>query len=483
MDKRPEGYRNTNGYMKNTEYSRVGNQQGYTSRNFQNISREQQMKNRMNNAKNYTRVSNNINRSVANYSNRRTISKPQKRSFANKVFKDERGKLNLLGKVAVGALTISTVAGIGVTGKNAYDTLKFNAFVHGEDYQKIVETIGDNYDNSEYLQVSIPREAYDEYTGKTLKSAIKNEPNMQDFLREEEFNPEVWAYLLTGEVDREIISNEEILGALSDYLPYADYDRDSKEEEVLDNNISNFAFMAEYCTSDKNKNNVVNLLDSVIGESSLSNNTDALKYKIKLNEEEIERIQYNTANELQDKIYTNDNFDKLSLGSDSTLYLKPYVEKFYNSRVKFVSEKINDENTPKLLKNILGKYDGYEKMEGVSNKLREIPRKAMEAIKIADYDEYKIYAALRNELYSKVLEEKNSPEEAIENIEESNLLLQTRVGYQEVLERFDIPQYMSEVNELLEEIRDNSQRESQTQKEQDQIKEKSNRLSFDDFDR
>lgn len=474
MDKRPEGYQNTNRYVKNTEYSRVDNQQRYTSMGSQNISREQQMRNRSNNVQK---------RNGKNYSNKRTVSKPKKRGFMSRVFRDKRGKLNLLGKVAVGALTISTVAGIGVTGRSAYDTLKFNAFVHGEDYQKIVETIGDNYDNSEYLQVSIPREAYDEYTKKTLKSAIKNEPNMQDFLKQEEFSPEVWAYLLTGENDRSEISDQEILEALSDFLPYADYDSDSKEEDVLDNNISNFAFMTEYCTSDKTKNNVVNLLDSVIGESSLSNNTEALKYKIKLNEEEIERIQYNTASELQEKIYTNDNFDKLSLGSDSTLYLKPYIEKFYNSRVEFVSEKLNDESAPELLKNILKKYAGYEKMDGVNSKLRAISQKAMKAMKIADYSEYKTYTALRNELYSKILEEQANPEEAVENIEKSNLVLQTRVGYQEALERFDIPQYMSEVNELLEEMRDNTQRESQFQEEQEQIKEKSSRLSFDDFDR
>lgn len=474
MDKRPEGYQNTNRYVKNTEYSKVGNQQGYTSRNSQNISRGQQIPTRSNNVQM---------RNGVNYSNRRTISRPQKRSFASRVFKDRRGKLNLLGKVAVGALTISTVAGIGVTGKSAYDTLKFNAFVHGEDYQKIVETIGDNYDNSEYLQVSIPREAYDEYTEKALKNAIKNEPNMQDFLKQEEFSPEVWAYLLTGENDRSEISDQEILEALSDFLPYADYDRDSKEEDVLDNNISNFAFMAEYCTSDKNKNNVVNLLDSVVGENSLSNSIQALEYEIKLNDEEIERIQYNTDRELDEKIYINDNFEKLSLGNDATLYLKPYVEKFYNSRVEFVSEKLIDENTPKLLKNILKKYDGYKKMEGVSSKLREIPQKAMKSMEIANNDEYNIYAELRNKFYNDVLEEKKNPEESISKIETANVELRTRIGYHEVLERFDIPQYMSEVNELLEEIRDSSQRESQSEKEQKLINEKSQRLNFDDFDR
>lgn len=468
MDNRPKGYQNS--YAQNSGYLKNGNQQGHMSRNPQNISRGQQIPKRSNNAQ------------MHRNSNRRTVSKPQKRSFAGRVFKDKNGKLNVLGKIAVGALIIPTITGIGVTGRNAYDTLRFNAFVHSEDYQKIVETIGDNYDNSEYLQVSIPREAYDEYTEKTLKNAVKNEPNMQKFLQEEEFSSEVWAYLLTGEADRSEITEGEILEALNDYFPYADYDRESTDENVLDNNISNFAFMAEYCTSDKNKSNVVNLLDSVVGENSLSNSIEAIEYEIKLNDEEIERIQYNTDRELDEKIYINDNFEKLSLGSEAILYLKPYVEKFYNSRVEFVSEKLNDANTPKLLKNILKKYDGYKKMDGVCNELRTIPQMTMKSMKIADYDEYNIYAELRNKFYNDVLEEKKNPEESISKIETANVELQSRIGYQEVLGRFDVPQYIVEINQLLEEMRD-SQNSIETDKEQNRINEKSRELRFDDFDR
>lgn len=469
MDNRPKGYQNS--YAQNSGYLKNGNQQGHMSRNPQNISRGQQIPNRSNNAQ------------MHRNSNRRSVSKPQKRSFAGRVFKDKNGKLNLLGKIAVGALTIPTIAGIGVTGRNAYDALRFNAFVNSEDYQKIVETIGDNYDNSEYLQVSIPREAYDEYTEKTLKNAVKNEPNMQCFLQEKEFSPEVWAYLLTGEADRSEITEVEILEALNDYFPYADYDRESKDENVLDNNISNFAFMAEYCTSDKNKSNVVNLLDSVIGESSLSNSTEALEYKIKLNDEEIERIQYNTVSELKEKININNNFDRFAQGQDSTLYFKPYVYNFYNSRVGFVQEKMADKSTSQLLKDTLEKYGKYGKMDGISEELRGIPKRFMESKKIANYDEYKNYTNLRNEFYSNVLEEQKNPEESIPKIEADTLELQTRIAYQEVLERFDIPQYIAEVNQLLEEMRETTQKSVEADKEQNRINEKSRELRFDDFDR
>jgi len=142
MNNRPNGYSNQNRY----------NGQG----NYYQQNRRQQIPN--------GRMTNNApQRSGAGPTGRRTFSKPQKRSFANRVFRDRRGKLNVLGRIAVGALTISTLTGAAVTGKYAYDTLKFNSFVHSDDYQRLVDVIQDNYDNSEYLQVSIPEEAYTDY--------------------------------------------------------------------------------------------------------------------------------------------------------------------------------------------------------------------------------------------------------------------------------------------------------------------------------
>lgn len=466
MNNRPEGYSNTNRPTQNTSYT---NQRNYYQQNAR-----QQMPN--------TRMMNSApQRSGAVPPRRRVISKPQKRSFASKVFKDKRGKLNVLGKIAVGALTISTLA--GVVGKPLYDALRFNSFVHSENYQKIVDVIEDNYDNSEYLQVSIPKEAYDEYTNGTLKSAIKNEPNMQDFLKAEDFDPEVWAYLLTGEADRSQMTNDEILDALSDYLPYAEYDSNSDKEDVRDNNISNFAIMSQYCTTDKNKNGVVNLLDSVIGQSSLSNSKSALEYEIKLNDEKIERIEHNTPQELANKCYVNDNFDKLAQGQDATKYFGPYVYYFYNSRVSFVKNKLRSEDTPKLLREALEKYEKYERMDGVSRELRTIPKEMMNATKIANYDEYIDYASFRNDFYNEIMEAQKAPEESIANIEATNTQLNNRIAMQNVVEKFDIPQYMSEMNQLILDMRDSEQKSAEAEKTQNRVSEKASDLGFDGFDR
>lgn len=462
MDNRPNGYSNQNRY----------NGQG----NYYQQNRRQQIPN--------GRMTNNApQRSGAVPTGRRTFSKPQKRSFANRVFRDRRGKLNVLGRIAVGALTISTLTGAAVTGKYAYDTLKFNSFVHSNDYQRLVDVIQDNYDNSEYLQVSIPEEAYTDYAEGTLKATIKNEPNMQSFLETEEFDPNVWAYLLTGEVDRSTMDNEEIIDALSDYLPYAEYDSNSSDEEVLDNNISNFAIMSQYCTSDKNKNGIVNLLDAIIGQSSLSNGKGALQYKIKLNEEEIERIEYNTPEELINKCYINNNFDKLACGQDATYYFKPYVYNFYNSRVDFMKDKLGNADTPKLLKDALEKYVTCEKMDGVRKELRTMPEEMMNATKIATYDEYMSYASLRNEFYNRIIEEQKTPEESIAKIEEVNTQLGNRIEIQSVIESFDIPQYMRELNGLIEDMRDSKEKYAEAEKEQNRVDEKARDLGFDGFDR
>ena len=468
MNNRHEGYSNVNRYAQSNRYNQQGN---YSQQN-----RRQQVQNGrpMNNAPQ---------RSGAVPSGRRTFSKPQKRSFANRVFKDRRGKLNVLGRIAVGVLTISTLTGAAVTGKYAYDTLKFNSFVHSEDYQKIVEAIKDNYDNSEYLQVSIPRDAYDEYTNGTLKNAIKNEPNMQSFLETEEFDPSVWAYLLTGESDRSEMSNEEILDALTDYLPYAEYDNASDKEEVLDNSISNFAIMFQYCTNDKNKNSVVNLLDSVIGQNSISNSIEALNYEKGLNEEKIERIEYNKPVELQIKCNINDSFSDAKRGMKSGEEMAPYVYKFHNSRADFINGKLKNPNTSKILKKALSKYDNVKRMDGASVEFRANLEVMMNATKFARYDEYIDYASLRNDFYKEIMEDQNAPEDAISKIEADTLEIEKRIDMQEIIERFDMPQYMKEINQLLKEVRDSDRNLSKAQEMQNHVDEKYQKLGFDGFDR
>ena len=468
MNNRHEGYSNVNRYAQSNRYNQQGN---YSQQN-----RRQQVQNGrpMNNAPQ---------RSGSVPSGRRTFSKPQNRSFANKVFRDRNGKLNVLGRIAVGTLTISTLAGVGVAGKYTYDTLKFNSFVHSEDYQKIVEVMQDNYENSEYLQVSIPREAYDEYTNEILKTAIKNEPNMQSFLSAESFEPAVWAYLLTGEANRGKMANEEILEALSDYLPYAEYETGDAQKDSLDNSISAFSLMTKYCVTEKSKNNVVNLLDTVIGQNSISNSKEALQYDIVLNEEEIERIQYNTHDELQSKCNINNNFSELAQGKNATDYLKPYVQDFYNSRVEFIQDKLNDKDTSPILKEALEIYSEYKKMDGVSNKLRCEPKKMMGALEIANYEEYVDYTSLRNNFYTRIMEEKNDSENATARIEANNSQLKKRIDMQEIIENFDISQYMSEIKELLVESRNSNEKHAEAENTQNHVNEKLHDFGFDGFDR
>ncbi len=419
-------------------------------------------------------------RSGATSDRRRTFSKPQKRSFANRIFKDKSGKLNALGRIAVGALTISTLTGAAVAGKNIYETKKFNNFLNGEEYNSIVEVIEANYDNSQYLHYNIPETAYNEYTEDTLKTAIKNEPNMQTFLEEEKFNPTVWAYLLTGEVDRSTINNEEIMDALSGYLPYAKYDRNSEKEEILNNNISNFSMMLDYCTEDNVKNNVVNLLDSVIGQASLSNSKDALEYKRELNEEEIERIEYNTTEELEEKCSVNSQFKDIlerNFGQDAVPYLRTYM-KFRNSRVSFTNEKLNDSSTPKSLKNALEDYAGHKTWDGIGSDMKLYSIANMSASKIANLSEFLNYCSLRNDFYKVIIEEQKEPESSIERINEANSQIDKRIEMLDAVDDFDLQQCMIDINQLMY-----NKKEIKTERENKRVDEKARELRFDDFGR
>lgn len=460
----------TDGHSDQNRYNGQGN---YYQQN-----RRQQMSNE--------RMTNNAaQRSGATPDRRRTFSKPQKRSFANRVFKDKSGKLNALGRIAVGALTISTLTGAAVAGKKIDKIMEFSEFLNGEEYNSIVEVIEANYDNSQYLHYNIPEAAYNEYTEDTLKAAIKNEPNMQTFLEEKKFDPAVWAYLLTGEVDRNTINNEEIMDALSDYLPYAEYDRNSEKEEILNNNISNFSMMLDYCTEDNVKNNVVNLLDSIIGQASLSNSKDALEYERKLNEEEIERIEYNTTEELEDKCFINSHFKDIvekNWGQDAVPYLKTYMN-FRNSRVQFINEKLDDPNTPKLLRNALEDYEGHKTWRGIGSDMKSYPIENMSDSKIANLSEYLNYCLLRNDFYEVIIEEQKEPESSIERINEANSQIDKRIRMLDVVDDFDLQQYMIEINQLMYDKKESEKLSEKAKREENRIDVRGHDLRFDDFDR
>lgn len=390
------------------------------------------------------------------------LSQTPKRQLKNKAncnskgkkFRDKSGKfIEALKKLGKGALVIGVGGVIVASTFWGVMEAKLNKFI-AEECQDIRTAISMNYDKSQYLQTSIAEDDYTEYTNATLKDSIKDK-DVRALIQESNIDPNILAYILTGEADRDSFSDKELLEALNNAKLYMSAELKDDENGKLDfNEILAFgSSMSPICTSQDNKDNLVALVDAMIGKKSIANSKEALSCKKTLNKKAEERIQYNTTGELNDKININENFENLGQGWDGTDYIKTYYIKFHNPRVEYAHNIIEDENASPILKEILSKYKSWETQDYADIRTRLAPDVMMDATKIAKYDEYIKYAALRNDFYRTILEYQANPEQSIAELNMNNAKLDKLIANQEhVSDKGELNPYLKELLSVQKEI-------------------------------
>lgn len=406
--------------------------------------------------------------------------------------KSMKNKGGLLQKVVVIGKTIAIAGMAGLTIAGATwglgkinDSIEYGVALGSDNYRQTIQVMDENYMDSEYLQVSMPHDVYSEYTEGLLKEALLND-DMRDCFLKNDLDAKAAAYVL-GEYDGSKVSDAQVLDFLRVYSQYVS--KDSRENFDF---ISDIADMAVLSDGINFESRIVSVIRSIIDSQTISNSADALRYKIKLNNEEIERIDHNTVRELQEKCEVNENFEDLAHGKDSTSYFTPYIEDFHNSRVKYVKATLSNPNTPESLRGLLEKYKDCTEIRGCSEDMRNRPKAIMNATKIATFDEYQDYSlSVRNDLYTRILVEKNNPEKAKERLEYDNKLLEVKISDLEVISEVGVSFYQENFAKFLQDVKREAEEhriaEEQFMKEEADRKELEERAKkefhLDDFGR
>lgn len=357
-------------------------------------------------------------------------------------------------------------AGILIPGSIAIDKIQNN-----QELNKIVETFSDaikeTYQNSEFMMQNFDMSTYAKYVKPIIKDTIKTETPLQDFLSQEEYDTQTWLYILSGEGDRLSIQNDSILSAFNHYYSYSEdvsFDKKTGEPDKL---ISYFSHLAQICTTENNKNDLIALFDAEVGSSSISNSKDSLNYT----QSKIEEIySYDYIPTLEYNISTNNNFEK-NIEDSPSRYMQPYFN-LYNQRIESAQNIISghslqDVREPETLKKLVEKTskkditDSYQAAKyGIF--IEALPK-----------SEYISYITIRNKVYQSAIDVlRDSPET-------KNALTQDINNIANRLHAYDA--YDSKNPQILQEIYSSFTDLEKANKAVEKAKAEIKRTGFDDF--